>query len=197
MSKFMLKIELQGLKIEMEGAREDVPRLSQKVGEQIGSLIKPGMLLEAGRTVPTDSDGGSNSAAERRKPRTRRIAGSGGARSSTEDIAVSVDPAKHGSPRQEWNTAQKAIWFLYVVRNTYSSGLTATAIANGFNKHFGNAGAINAGNVRRDLGKERLKGIDATINADTNAGARKFFLTDAGIKTAETLIRGKAAAAAR
>ncbi len=195
MSKFTIKIELQGLKIEMEGTREDVPRLSQKVGEQIGNLIKPGMLLETGRSDPADSNENNNSATEKRKPRPRKGAGSSGARSSTEDIAVSIDPATHGSPSQEWNTAQKAIWFQYVVRGTKSDGLTASVIANGFNKHFRVAGAINSGNVSRDLGKERLKGTGATVSADTNAGTAKYSLTDSGIKVAETLITGKAAAA--
>jgi hypothetical protein len=196
MSKFTIKIELQGLKIEMEGAREDVPRLSQKVGEQIGNLIKPGMLLEAGRSNPAGSNGDNDSATEKRKSRTRKGAGGGRTRSSKEDLAVSIDPATHGSPRQEWNTAQKAIWFLYVVRDTETDGLTASAIANGFNKQFKAAGTIIGGNVSRDLEKERLKGTGATVGANKNEGAAKYFLTEAGIKTAETLIKGEAAAAA-
>jgi hypothetical protein len=197
MSKFSIKIELQGLKIEMEGTREDVPRLSQKVGEQIGNLIKPSLLLEAGGTNPPDSNGDRSVAPVKGKPRTRKSSGGGGARTSTEDIAVSIDPATHGSPRQEWKTAQKAIWFLYVIRNTNEGGLTAYAIKNGFNKHFRAAGAINAGNVSRDLEKERLKGTGATVGADTNEGAAKYFLTDAGIKLAEQLIKSEPTAAAK
>ncbi len=112
MSKFTIKVELQGLKIEVEGSREDVPRLAQKVGDQIGNLVKPALLLEAGRTAH-DSNGDDHAGSDRRKSRTRR-AGGGGGRTPVEEIKLSIDPAKHGSPRQTWNTVQKSIWLLYV-----------------------------------------------------------------------------------
>ena len=57
MSKFKIKVELQSLRIEVEGSREDVPRLAQRVGEQIGDLVKPTLLLQAGRSNPAASRG--------------------------------------------------------------------------------------------------------------------------------------------
>jgi hypothetical protein len=196
MSKFTIKVELQGLKIEVEGTKEDAPRLAQKVGEQIGNLVKPAMLLEANRTQTVEAGEDAHAGPGLRKPRARRAAGGGAIRSSTEDITVVVDPATHGSPRQEWNTAQKAIWFLHVIRDHNSGGLSAYSIAKAFNKHFKSAGAINAGNVSRDMEKERLKGTGANVGADTNDGAAKYFLTDAGIEMAKKLARGDAARAA-
>jgi hypothetical protein len=196
MSKFSIKVELQGLKIEVEGTKEDAPRLAQKVGEQIGNLVKPAMLLEANRTQTVESAEHAQAGSAQRRPRARRAAGGGPIRSSTEDITVAVDPATHGSPRQEWNTAQKAIWFLHVIRDNNGGGLSAYSIAKAFNKHFRSAGAINAGNVGRDLEKERLKGTGATIGADTNDGTAKYFLTDTGIQMAKKLAKGDAAKAA-
>jgi hypothetical protein len=57
MSKFSIKIKLQGLEIEVEGTQENTPRLAQRVGEQIGALIKPSLLLEAGRSGGAILDG--------------------------------------------------------------------------------------------------------------------------------------------
>jgi hypothetical protein len=56
MSKFKIKVELQSLRIEVEG-REDVSRLAQRVREQIGDLVKPTLLLQAGRSNPAASRG--------------------------------------------------------------------------------------------------------------------------------------------
>src|SRR6266404_20407 len=191
MSKFSIKVELQSLKIEVEGSREDAPRLAQKVGEQIGNLVKPAMLLEVNRSQSADPNHDDHTGDERRKPARGRRAGSGGGgRSSAEDITLSIDPSIHGSPRQEWNTAQKAIWFLNVVRDTQGDGLSAYSIAKAFNKHFKSAGVLNPGNASRDLEKERLKGTGATVGANTNDGAAKYFLTDAGVRMAEKLIKG-------
>ena len=47
MSKFTIKVELQGLKIEVEGTKEDAPKLAQAFGQQLGSLIQPSALLAA------------------------------------------------------------------------------------------------------------------------------------------------------
>jgi hypothetical protein len=193
-SKFTIKVELQGLKIEVEGSREDVPRLAQRVGDQIGNLVKPALLLEGAKVTQAASNG-DETGAETRRSRVRRAGGSGGGRTPSAPIGVSIDPVKHGSPRQDWKTAQKAIWFLYVVQDNNADGLTATAVAKAFNKHFKAAGMLNSGNVSRDLEKERLKGVGATVVADTNDGPAKYTLTEAGVRMAEKLIRGESAAA--
>lgn len=69
----------------------------------------------------------------------------------------------------------------------HTGGLTASSIANGFNKHFKAAGKILSQNIARDLDKERLKGPLATVGADTNEGSAKYFLTDTGLAMAKTL----------
>jgi hypothetical protein len=196
MSKFSIKVELQGLKIEVEGTKEDAPRLAQKVGEQIGNLVKPAMLLEANRTQSAEPNEDAHDGSGSRKPRAKKAGGGSASRSSVEDITVTIDPATHGAPRQEWTTAQKALWFLHVIQGTNSGGFSAYAITKAFNKHFKSAGMLNAGNVGRDLEKERLKGTGSAVGADTNDGAARYFLTDTGNKMAMRLAKGEAASAA-
>lgn len=187
MSKFMVRVELQGLKIEVEGSREDVPRLAQRVGEQVGSLVQPALLLEAERSRAADSDGDDRTVSEQGKTRRRRVSGgSSGRRTLVEEINLSIDPAKHGSPRQTWNGVQKSIWLLHVA----GKALSAYSIEKAFNAQFRAAGALRRQNVARDLAKEKLKGKEAPAGADVSDGTTKYFLTDAGSAMAKKLIAG-------
>lgn len=195
MSKFTIKVELQSLKIEVEGSREDVPRLAERVGEQLGNLIKPTLLLDSGSAnrngAESDADQGGKKGRSGKKK-----SGAGVNKSPADDINVSIDPSKHGSPTQEWTTVQKSIWFLYVLsKTTDTKQLTAHSIAKNFNKHFRSAGPIIGGNVSKGLEKERLKGTDATVGADTSSGAARYFLTQSGEAQAQQMIKGEPAAA--
>lgn len=185
MSKFSVKIKLQGLEIEVEGTHENAPRLAQRIGEQIGTLIKPPLLIEAGRNggvIHDESESGDD------KGKSKRKKGGGGAKSSADDIAFSHDPTKHGTPTQEWTTTQKAIWFLHAANPDKS--LSGYSIAKAFNKHFKSAGAINAGNVNKGLEKERLNGTSSTVGADTADGTVRYYLTDAGKAMGAQLVKG-------
>lgn len=75
-----------------------------------------------------------------------------------------------------------------------TTGLRAYSIAKSFNKHFKSAGALNAGNVSQGLERERLKGADVTVGANTNEGAAKYYLTETGILMAKQLAKADAAA---
>ena len=145
MSKFTIRVELQALKIEVEGSREDVPRLAQRVGEQVGNLVQPALLLEAeSRTADIDVHRGTLS--EQGKNRRRRVgSGSNGRRVPSEELNLSIDPAKHGSPRQTWTGVQKSIWLLYVA----GKALSAYSIEKAFNAQFRAAGALRRQNVAR------------------------------------------------
>jgi hypothetical protein len=190
MAKFRIKVELQSLKIDVEGSREDVPRLALKVGEQFGKMITPALLLaDNGRASETSKDETSTESASGKSRKKR--AGSGGSKTSAPSVNLSVDPAKHGTPMQSWNIAQKAIWFLWAAKESGSSDpMTGYAIAKNFNKHFKAAGALNAGNVNTVLEKERTKGAGATVGADTNDGTVRYFLTQTGTAVAQKLAKG-------
>lgn len=189
MSKFSIKIKLQGLEIEVEGAQENAPRLAQRVGEQIGDLIKPSLLLEAGKNGGATLDVESP-ADDKGKPRKRKP-GSGGVKGSTEDVPFTHDPSTHGSPSQAWTTVQKAIWFLHAAApaNPVSGG----SIAKAFNKQFKSAGAIVGSNVTQGLEKEKLKGASASVGADMAEGTPRYYLTEAGKALGAKLAKGDAA----
>ena len=200
MSKFTIKLELQGLKIEVEGSKDDAPRLAQQIGRQLGGLLQAPAALASGNGIAAGAnvlDGGVESEnGAGKKQRKQRKAGAGG-RAPSETIALSHDPATYGSPLQGWTTTQKAIWFLHIASKQASvAQLTATNIAKNFNKNFRASGIIHGGNVGQGLEKERLKGVNATVNADMSDGTAKYFLTQAGIAFAEKLGRGEAVAPA-
>lgn len=41
MSKFKFKFKLQGLEIEMEGAKEDIPLMANSLGNHLAGLMQP------------------------------------------------------------------------------------------------------------------------------------------------------------
>jgi hypothetical protein len=190
MSKFSVKIKLQGLEIEVEGTHENAPRLAQRVGEQIGALIKPSLLIEAGKNGGTSHDEPEPSD-DKGKPKKKKSGGTGGSKSSADDLVFLHDPTKHGTPIQTWTSAEKAIWFLYVANPDKS--LSGYSIAKAFNKHFKSAGAVDAGNVNKGLEKERLNGTSSTVGADTADGTIRYYLTDAGKAMGAQLAKGNAA----
>jgi len=64
MSKFVIKVELQGLKIEVEGTKEDAPRIAKQLGQQIGNLFQTTLEKEkvkgANATVGADTTEGTS-----------------------------------------------------------------------------------------------------------------------------------------
>lgn len=188
MSKFTVKIELQGLKIEVEGTHENAPRLAQRVGEQIGALVKPPLLAEMNKSGSSNVE--TDEPAEDRKTK-RKKPGGGGSKASADDVTFTHDPSQHGGPSQEWTTVQKAIWLLCVADP--GRPLSGYSIAKAFNKQFKSAGAINAGNVNKGLEKERLKGTSSTVGADLSDGTTRYYLTDTGKSMGAQLAKGIAA----
>ena len=53
MSKFRVRLKLQGLEIEVEGDREHAPEMAQNIGKQLAHVIQPIALIEA----PKNGDG--------------------------------------------------------------------------------------------------------------------------------------------
>ena len=189
MSKFSVKIKLQGLEIEVEGSQDIAPRIAQRVGEQIGALVKPPMLIEMGKNGSQITD--SAEPGEDKGKTKKKKSGGGGAKSSADDVTFTHDPSQHGSPSQEWTTVQKAIWLLYVVNS--EKPLSGYSIAKAFNKQFKSAGAINNGNVSKGLDKEKLKGTSSPVGADLSDGTARYYLTDAGKAMGAQLAKGIAA----
>ncbi|HXT14313.1 MAG TPA: hypothetical protein VN706_01700 [Gemmatimonadaceae bacterium] len=198
MAKFRVKLKLQGLELEIEGSREDAPLIAQNLGRQFAGLLQPAAQIVAGNDdVPLDAapiaiqEPDAASTVRKRGPRKKRGAPPAAAASdSAEEVPLDWrhDPAKWGSPKQAWNTANKAMWLLYVASNeTDQKELSSKRIANTFNKHFKQAGQILPFNVTRDLGKLKI-GKDAPVSEDTTQTSSPWFLTEAGTKRAQGLV---------
>jgi len=192
MSKFTIKVKLQGLEIEVEGTREDAPKIAHRVGQQLSTLLQPAALLTSGNGNPGAPLIDAEPEAEEKKKRRKAVGGST-KKLPTESVSLSHDSASYGSPQQSWTTTQKAIWFLYIVsKQANVTQMTGYSIAKNFNTYFRASGIIHGGNVSQGLEKERLKGTNATVNADMSDGTAKYFLTQAGITMAEKLVKGEA-----
>jgi hypothetical protein len=100
------------------------------------------------------------------------------------------DPSKLGAPQQDWTTATKSIWLLYVVSQEASIlELTGGEIAATFNKHFRQSGEIKTGQVNRDLGQLKgLKGQPALVAEDTTKTPSAWSLTQEGERRALDLV---------
>jgi hypothetical protein len=202
MAKFRIKFKLQALELEVEGSRDDVPLITQNLGQQFSGLLLPAANIVGGE-IPADSSnvlvdgastepnlsnrGNAGSVTKKRPSRKKHATGAPNQPGDgVKDEAVNWrhDPAKWGSPRQEWKTANKAIWLLYVVAHeTDQKELTSQQIAATFNKHFRQAKQVLTHNVTRDLGKLKVK-ADAPVSEDTTMSPSPWYLTNAGDRLA-------------
>jgi hypothetical protein len=192
MAKFKIRLKLQGLELEVEGNRDDVPLITESVAQQVAGLLRPAANIVEGEIVSNGDGGYSEGESTETKPkkarkkRTQSLATSGGTKEDAVDWVN--DPSKFGTPKQAWSTAEKSLWVLYVVLKTKDiSELSAARIATTFNKHFPQAGVVHPPNVSRDLGKLKLKS-PAQVSEDRSKSPSPWFLTDAGIQRAEKLI---------
>lgn len=197
MAKFHIKLKIQGFELEVDGTRDELPVLREALSQQFAGLLQPATEIAGGEAV-SDIRRIEPSAAPtvvltkgKRRARTSAPA-SGGAVSGKEAAADwRHDTAKYPSPTQAWTTAQKAIWILYVAsKEANVPEMSAKRIELTFNKHFRQAGVVRANNVLRDLGKLKAasNGEPALVSQDTTKDPSTWYLTDAGIRSAQRLI---------
>jgi hypothetical protein len=198
MSKFRIKLKLQGLEMEVEGTRDDLPAIRRSLGQQFEGILNPSTEIAEGRPLTLEAARTNNASVEeegsRRKRKTRtsqnRTSSSDG---TAEEIPIDWkhDPAKYGSPLQSWVSAQKAIWLLYVAAQEASvHEVSGSRIAVTFNKHFRQAGPVSTGHVNRDLGrlKAARDGQPPLVSEDTTKTPPLWFLIEAGSKEAQKLV---------
>src|SRR5258708_32521801 len=171
MSKFTIKVKLQGLEIEVEGTREDAPKIYQQIGKQVSGLLQSPAVLASGNGSSVLEGEVIDDGAGKKTKKPRKT--NSGTRTPADDLSLPHDPEKYGTPQQAWTTAQKSIWFLYVVaKQTSVAQLTAYSIAKNFNRYFKAPGQLNGGNLMKGMKKERLK-TTATANPDITPGTPK------------------------
>lgn len=197
MAKFKVRLKITGLELEMEGSREDVPQLAESIQSQVSALMNPTGALIEGQTSPTtitppDSQPTSSTKKKRRTKRSSTATnGEPGAQAKKSAQAAKDfvhDTDSWGTPMQSWSTAQKAMWLLYVIEKQAAvKELSDNEIAETFNKHFRQAGAISRGNVYSQLGK--LKTQQPTpLGQNTVDKPNRWYLNASGSKLAEQLV---------
>ena len=74
MAKFHVKLKLQGLELEVEGSRDDIPSIRQSLNQQLAGLLEPATDMAEGKiskpiTIQSQDDGsiGNGSIKRRRK----------------------------------------------------------------------------------------------------------------------------------
>jgi hypothetical protein len=193
-SKFRIKMKLQGLELEIEGAREDAAVISQNIGAQLSSMMQPVSGIIEGEishdgAVPVQAPQIINGAVKKQR-RTRKqssVIGSDSQESTVIDFKSS--PEKFGNPQQQWKTADKALWLIYVLQeNSKGTEFSTKAIVDTFNKHFKQSGRITTSNVTRDLGRLKTNTTPTVIGENSSNSPSTWYLTEAGIKKAQGLV---------
>lgn len=191
MSKFKLKFKLQGLELEVEGSREDVPMITNAIGQQFANMLQPTtQIIDGEAEVVSSSQPVAINAPKKRKRPSKSTSSNGQQVSTKESISITWkhDSVKYSSPIQEWKTVQKALWILYVVsEECHTDELSAPAIADIFNREFKRAGTIRGTNISRDFGKLKL-GKDALVG-ETVGSPSTWFLTEKGKSEVLNLIQ--------
>jgi hypothetical protein len=196
---FHIKLKVQGLELEVDGTRDDIPVIRQSLAQQFAGLMQPATDIVEGRasksalnSVTESNESLQGNQRPKRKARStkNRASGQGDA---AEESAVDWrhDTTKYGSPQQSWTASDKAVWLLYVASNEAGVlELSGNRISSTFNKHFRQAGLINTGNVNRDLGrlKTSRKGEPPWVSEDTTKEPPAWFLTEAGNRAAQSLV---------
>ena len=200
-SKFKIKLKLQGLELEVEGTRDEIPMIAQSLSSQLTGMLSPMAALASmpdpkaalGPKTPTDETSAEDVTPPKKKGTTSRRAtpkSNSSSTSSPEPSAVdwSHDPEKWGYPKQDWTAAEKALWLLYVVENEKQlTELSATQISNSFNKHFKQAKTIKSFTVTRDLGRKKT-GKDSPVGENTTNNPSLWYLTTSGKALAAKMI---------
>jgi len=193
-----MRLRLQGLEVEIEGERDDAAMITRNLGTQLSGLIKPaGQIVDGGGDDEAESPGGVTPRpvpaieAPSRKPKRNRRQSSAASPDGDASAALEISPApeKFGVPLQEWKTAEKAVWLIYVLKEQGMGDTFSTrTLVETFNKHFKQSGTITTSNVTRDLGRMKTKERPAWIGEDTTISPSGWFLTEEGRKKAQGFV---------
>lgn len=187
MGKFKVHLKLQGLELDIEGDRSDMPAINNAVAREITGLIQPAAALTNGAepsTTPITIEGEIDNGKKQRNRKKSSVS-----RSSTETNGQAIDfrhdSAKYGNPSQSWSVTQKAIWLMYVLKGIQAlNEIAASQLLATFNENFKQAKTIHPPHLSRDLGF-------AKVQNPAPVGEHKgmWYLTDEGERQAKDLIQ--------
>jgi hypothetical protein len=189
MGKFRIRLKLQGLELEVDGDREDIPAITTAVSNQLTGMIIPAENFADGRKQLIDgANNGAGVSGDDDKKKDRR-GRRGGSRGSGEPAAAAIeykhDGVKYGNPVQGWTLEEKCIWLLYILKKIANiNEVSGPQLAATFNQYFKPAGKIHPPHVTIKLGKKKLEN-PPPIGEDKG----NYYLTDEGEKQADQLIK--------
>jgi hypothetical protein len=181
-SKFKIRLKIQGFELEVEGSRDEVSDLTRSVSEQLSGLMNPsGIILDGSSEAVVPPPQSAPKLTDRRSRRKKSIP------ANTDDLGSAIDfrhdPSVNGMPRQDWKTAQKALWLIHILSPLgKGDGFSTKTLVETFNKHFKQAGTITTSNVTRDLGRAKINDNPPPVGEDTTKSPSQWFLTEEGTK---------------
>jgi hypothetical protein len=196
MTKLKVSLKITGFELNIEGERSEVPEVARSLGNQISDLIL-GSASAADGLVQTPvsfsqvASVDDQNRGKRRKTSSRVTRKEIDSSSRQASLEWNHDPSKFGNPIPEWNTLEKCIWLLYVVKESANvNQCSASAIAEAFGQKFRQQGPIRGSNVSKYLGQAKSKTKDrpALVSDDTSKNPSEWYLLDAGIKMAQDLV---------
>ena len=149
MAKFKVRFKVEKLELEIEGERENLPAITHGLKQHLAGFIQApaaviGVEEEPLVIEPAITAGNGGSGDVRKRKRRNRSSVSGNDDSVGAAVDFRHDGAKWGTPKQDWSTAQKAMWLLYAVaKQTEHKELSYGAVVETFNKHFRQAKEVN------------------------------------------------------
>ena len=187
MPKFRIRLKVQGLELEVDGEREDIPAITAAVQQQFSGLILPAESMADGHKQL--ADGGRWNGGEEEKTKGRGRKRGGGSRitdgAAAQAIEFRHDAAKYGNPLQSWDVTQKSIWLLFVIKSlTDTKEVSGPQLAATFKQYFKPAGKMHPPHVTRDLSRAKVQN-PAPVGEDKGL----WFLTDEGDRQAQELIK--------
>jgi len=188
MGKFRLRLKLQGLEVEIDGEREDLPAITAAVQKQFSGMVDPIEIAAADGRKQLSEGNGPVLDAEAIKDKVRTPRKRSGSRSSAETAGQVIDfrhdSAKYGNPLQDWTLIEKCVWLLEVIEGiTSTKEVSGPQLAVTFNNYYKASGKIHPPHVTRDLGKAKVQN-PALVGEDKTL----WFLTVAGKAEAQRLI---------
>ena len=186
MAKFHIRLKLQGLDLEVDGERQDIPAITNAVQQQLTNLVIPGeVIVDGHKQLGGGSEAGATQDDDKRRRASRRERRPAGDSAPAAAIEFRHDSATYGNPVQAWSVTEKCIWLLYVLKKAAgASEVSGPALAATFNQYFKPSGKLHPPNVTRELAKLKVQN-PAPIGEDKG----NYYLTGEGDKQAESLIK--------
>jgi hypothetical protein len=186
-AKFRIRLKLQGLELEVDGEREDIPAITAAVQQQLNGLVQPSEAMADGHKQLEAATQIFDSVKTKGKgPRKPRATGQTATDSvSAQQIEFRHDASKYGNPLQTWSVLGKCIWLLSVIEGIAAKKeVSAAQLVATFNLHFKAAGKLHPPNVTRDLSKAKVQN-PASVGEDKGL----WYLTDEGKRSVQVLVQ--------